>query len=139
MQQATLLSNSFYSLLNLTAPYCSIYYVNVTLSRLVYSLKSHGLTVRTGNQLNSWFERMENLRPHLFLYISVTDPGFPRWGDQPQGGCHLLFGQLFYENCMKMKKMGLKGGVHPPMHLSCFQPARTFKTDKMMIKEQNSR
>ena len=40
---------------------------------------------------------------------AVADLGFPRRGRQPQSPHHLLFGQFFPENCMKMKEIGPAG------------------------------
>ena len=38
---------------------------------------------------------------------------FPDGGSQPQrGGANLLFGQLFRENCMKMKENGPRGSAN---------------------------
>ena len=35
---------------------------------------------------------------------AVVDPGFPRGPPTPGGGANLLFGIIFAENFMKMKK-----------------------------------
>ena len=37
---------------------------------------------------------------------------FTDWGRQG-GGANLLFGQIFPENCMKMKEIGAMGAVRP--------------------------
>ena len=49
--------------------------------------------------------------------LSVADPGFHRGRAPTLGGLGL--GIVVAENCMKMKKFALRGGVHPldpPMH-----------------------
>ena len=48
----------------------------------------------------------------FFVIYSVADLGFPRQGGANfQGGdANLLFGQLFPENCRKMKELGPTGG-----------------------------
>ena len=44
----------------------------------------------------------------------MADPGIPRRGATiPEGSVNLLLGQIFAENCIKMKELGLRGGVHP--------------------------
>ena len=45
--------------------------------------------------------------------VSVAVPGFPRGGgaNLQGGGAHLLFGQKFPENCIKMKEFGPGGRV----------------------------
>ena len=52
----------------------------------------------------------------------MADPGFPRGGgaNLQGGGTHLLFGQKFPENCMKMKEFGPRGG-----HVSLASPLRS--------------
>ena len=45
-------------------------------------------------------------------FNAVAGPGFPRLGGRANpkmGGANLLFGQIFLENCMKMKVIGSKG------------------------------
>ena len=45
----------------------------------------------------------------FILVLQVANPGFP--GGNPRGGCaNLLFGQIFAENCMKMKEFGPREG-----------------------------
>ena len=60
---------------------------------------------------------------HLSFYrLSVADPEFPRrvggggvGGTNPKSGCkNLLFGQIFPENWMEMKEIGLRDGTHVP-------------------------
>ena len=44
--------------------------------------------------------------------FTITEPGLPRRGHQPQRWrCNLLFWLIFPEDCMKMKKNKLEGGV----------------------------
>ena len=50
---------------------------------------------------------------------TVVDTGFQRRGRQPpRWGANLLFGQIFPENCMKIKEFGPGGrvpGAPPPL------------------------
>ena len=48
---------------------------------------------------------------NVFTHISVADPGYPREGGGR--GTNLLFGIIFAENCMKMKKLNWEGSAHP--------------------------
>ena len=50
---------------------------------------------------------------------AVADPGFPR-GAPTLVGANLLFGIIFAENCMKMKKIGPRGDVRPSC---CLDPS----------------
>ena len=44
----------------------------------------------------------------------MADPGFPTGGANPREGCeNVLFGNIFAENCMKMREIGLRGGTRP--------------------------
>ena len=46
------------------------------------------------------------------MHSAVVDPEFPRGGGaNPQnGGANLLIGQIFSQNCMKMKEFGPRRG-----------------------------
>ena len=47
-------------------------------------------------------------------YFTVADSGFPRRGRQPQNGyVGILFDEVFAENCMKNKEIGLRDVVCP--------------------------
>ena len=41
----------------------------------------------------------------VHVYFAVADPEISRWG------ANLLFGLIFAKNCVKMKKIGLRGGT----------------------------
>ena len=46
----------------------------------------------------------------------AADPGFPRGGANPKEGCQPIIWPKFAENCMKMKKIGPRGGGHPKFY-----------------------
>ena len=76
-------------------------------------------SVRLFFSTNACLHFYTDCNKHLFginwpqeLTITVADPGFSRGeGANPKSGCkNLLFGQIFPENCMKMKEIGPRGG-----------------------------
>ena len=51
------------------------------------------------------------------LNIQVAaDPGFPRGVANPKEGCQPIIWPTFAENCMKMKKIGPRGGGQPKFY-----------------------
>ena len=79
------------------------------------------LKTKYWKKLNSWFEKSHIY--NLWIWYQWRIQHFPEEGSpNSRWGCHLLFGQKFPENCMKMKEFGPRGAslappLDPPMDI----------------------
>ena len=72
------------------------------------------------------------------LLFAVTDPGFPRGSINPKGwGANLVFGQLFPENCRKMKEIGPRGARAPSAPLPSADQSAPLRVIEIFAKNYN--
>ena len=88
-------------------------------------------------------KRLKDWHPTNKSLITVADPGFPRGGgaNRKGGGGNLLFCQICSKNCMKMKKIGLRGArpLRPPWIRQCIIISESLQKSCCGQKPPNSR